>query len=85
MRACISSAIKPCEVHEVMSVGEVGHYPLFPRSHLKRLEAEYLAKYLNVRHLGVHLRYSVNLATVDILIGKGHEQIGESLDAEFVT
>ena len=81
----IFSSIKPSEVHQVSSVGEVSHHAFLPWSHFESFETQYSTKYLDIRHFSVHFVYSVDLASVYILVWEGHEQIGEGLDAEFVT
>src|SRR5574344_1430369 len=61
------------------------HHPHLPCAGIEFLKTQDTSHHLHERHVAGEFTHGVHLRTVHVFVGVVHEQVAESLDAEFLT
>ena len=76
--------LKPHEVHDTRTIGEVGHHTFVARAHLKGLETQYSSHHLHERHVACEFVNGVDPRAIHIFIRVILEQVAKGQDAQLL-
>ena len=79
----ILGIVEPGKVHHARAIGKVSHYARLAVSHVKRLETEYSAAYLDKRHVARQFVDGIDSTSVDMFVGVILQQVAKGIDAQF--